>query len=64
MDSSIVTWLWELHDGTKAGVAEHADRSWELRILRRGRIVSQQHWQSLQDLVAASTAAYHAATAA
>jgi hypothetical protein len=59
-----LTCLWEIPDGTKAVAIERATGAWELRVLRRGRILSTRRCDSLTDLVAAAVAAHRAISAA
>ena len=61
--SEFLTCLWELSDGTQARVVEHGSSPrWELCVIRRGRVVQRQRCRSVDELMAASTALYAAAT--
>ena len=54
-----MAWLWELPDGTKAGVVEHAaPPHWELRIVKGGRVIECERCASFADLIAAAMAAH------
>jgi hypothetical protein len=56
---AVLAWLWELPDGTKAAVVEHAAAPhWELRVLRRGQIIDRERCASFPDLITASMAAH------
>ena len=54
---NVLVWLWELRDGTRAGVIEHAVAPrWELRLIRHKRVVHQTRYQSCDDLMTAAMA--------
>ena len=58
----VMAWLWELPDGTRAGVVEHAaPPHWELRIVKGGRVVDCERCASFSDLIAAAMAAHYKA---
>lgn len=58
----VMAWLWELPDGTKAGVVEHAaPPHWELRIVKGGRVIECERCASFSDLIAAAMAAHYKA---
>ena len=58
----VMAWLWELPDGTKAGVVEHAaPPQWELRIVKGGRVIDCERCTSFSDLIAAAMAAHYKA---
>ena len=57
-----MAWWWELPDGTKAGVVEHpATPQWELRIVKRGRVIDRERCGSFSDLIDAAMAAHYKA---
>jgi hypothetical protein len=56
-DVEPLTCLWEAPDGTRAWVIELGG-SWELRVLRHGRLVAQHRCCSFGDLMAAATTAH------
>jgi hypothetical protein len=60
IDGRMITCVWECRDGTKACAVEHEDGGWELRVVRRGRIVAQHRCASFADLIAAAMAAHDA----
>jgi hypothetical protein len=58
----VMAWLWELPDGTKAGVVEHAaPPQWELRIVKGDRVIGCERCASFSDLIAAAMAAHYKA---
>ena len=58
----VMTWLWEMPDGTRAGVVEHtASPQWELRIVKSGRLLDRERCASFADLIAAAMAAHYKA---
>jgi len=58
----VLAWLWELPDGTRAGVIEHATPPhWELRVIKGGQIVECERCASFPELIAASMAAHYKA---
>ncbi|HMF92834.1 MAG TPA: hypothetical protein VKE96_01005 [Vicinamibacterales bacterium] len=55
---TVLAWLWELSDGTRAAVVEHAAApQWELRVSKNGAVVEHERCDSFPALIAASTAA-------
>jgi hypothetical protein len=60
---SVLVCLWELSNGTRAILVEHADGPrWELRIARRGRFVQGWRFERIADLMATSLAEHGAAS--
>jgi hypothetical protein len=58
----VMAWLWEMSDGTRAGVVEHAaPPQWELRIVKAGRVIESERCVSFSDLIAAAMAAHYKA---
>ena len=58
----VLTWLWELPDGTRAGVVEHAaPPRWELRIVKGDRVIARERCGSFPDRIAAAMAAHYRA---
>ena len=55
---TVLAWLWERSDGTRAAVVEHAAApQWELRVTKNGVVVEHERCDSFPALIAASTAA-------
>jgi hypothetical protein len=58
-----LTSLWELSDGTRACVIEHAFAPhWEVCLVRRDRVVQRHRCDSLEELMAASMGFHVTAT--
>jgi len=58
----VLAWLWELPDGTRAAVVEHAaPPQWELRIVKGSRVIECERCASLSELIAAAMAAHYKA---
>ena len=61
---NVLTYLWELSDGTRAYVVEHAFAPrWEVCLVRRDRVVQRQRCETIEQLMAASMS-FHAAASA
>ena len=52
---NVLTHLWELSDGTRAYVVEHAFAPrWEVCLVRRDRVVRRRRCETVEELMAAS----------
>jgi hypothetical protein len=61
---NVLTYLWELSDGTRAYVVEHAFAPrWEVCLVRRDRVVQRQRCETIEELMLASMR-LHASTSA
>ena len=57
-----LTSLWELSDGTRACVIEHAFAPhWEVCVVRQDRVVQRHRCDTIEEVIAASMD-FHAAT--
>jgi len=58
---NVLTYLWELSDGTCAYVVEHAFAPrWEVCLVRRDRVVQRQRCETIEQMMATSMG-FHAA---
>ena len=52
---NVLTYLWEISDGTRAYVVEHAFAPrWEVCLVRRDRVVRRRRCETVEELMAAS----------
>ena len=58
-----ITNLWELSDGTRACVVEHAvEPRWEVCVVRRERVVQRHRCDTIQQLMATAMGLHAAAS--
>jgi hypothetical protein len=61
---NVLTYLWELSDGTRAYVVEHAFAPrWEVCLVRRDRVVQRQRCETIEELMLASMRLHASASA-
>jgi hypothetical protein len=52
---NVITALWELPDGTRACVVEHAfNPRWEVCVLKRNRVLKRRRCETIEELMATS----------
>jgi hypothetical protein len=57
-EGRVLTCLWAVPNGTVAWAIEHGGACWELRVVRRGRLIAQHRCSSFSDLITAAIAAH------